>query len=44
MLHLCREVLSEGKRLYLFYKNPEARRIYQRICFKDFGRWASAYI
>ena len=43
MFHLCREVLSEGKKLYLFYKNPEAGQIYKRLGFRDFGRWASAY-
>lgn len=40
---LCREVLSEGKNLYLFYKNPNAGRIYKHLGFTDFGRWASAY-
>lgn len=43
MVVLCREVLCEGKKLYLFYKNPEAGSIYKRIGFRDFGRWASAY-
>ena len=41
MLSLCRELLSEGKRAYLFYNNPEAGRIYKRLGFHDIGRWSS---
>jgi predicted GNAT family acetyltransferase len=36
---LCLDVLAEGKELCLFYDNPEAGRIYQRIGFKEIDRW-----
>ncbi|HEY8488581.1 MAG TPA: GNAT family N-acetyltransferase [Thermaerobacter sp.] len=39
MVRLCQEVLAEGKRLCLFYDNPEAGAIYQRVGFRDIGTW-----
>ncbi|KPU43162.1 acetyltransferase (GNAT) family protein [Oxobacter pfennigii] len=36
---LCRELLSEGKSLCLFYDNPAAGRIYKRLGFTDIGNW-----
>ncbi|QBS36912.1 GNAT family N-acetyltransferase [Thermaerobacter sp. FW80] len=39
MVRLCSEVLAEGKRLCLFYDNPEAGAIYKRLGFRDIGRW-----
>ncbi|WP_181350702.1 GNAT family N-acetyltransferase [Thalassobacillus sp. CUG 92003] len=39
MVHLCRDVLAEGKMLCLFYDNPEAGKIYKRLGFRDIGMW-----
>lgn len=39
MSKLCAEILAEGKKLCLFYDNPEAGKIYQRIGFKEIGLW-----
>ena len=39
MVRLCEEVLAEGKRLCLFYDNPEAGAIYKRVGFRDIGTW-----
>lgn len=36
---LCRALLREGKKVCLFYENPEAARIYKRLGFRDQGRW-----
>lgn len=36
---LCQELLDEGKRLCLFYDNPEAGTIYKRLGFRDIGMW-----
>ncbi|MFS0574682.1 GNAT family N-acetyltransferase [Sporosarcina sp. 179-K 3D1 HS] len=36
---LCKELLSEGKMLCLFYDNPDAGVIYKRIGFVDIGKW-----
>lgn len=37
---LCKEVLAEGRQfLCLFYDNPAAGRIYNRIGFKEMGIW-----
>lgn len=40
MRRLCKEQLSLGRSLCLFYDNPQAGRIYRRLGFKDIGRWA----
>lgn len=40
---LCRDILDEGRSLCLFYDNPQAGRIYQRIGFRDIGRWNMYY-
>lgn len=40
LIALCKEVLDEGRKLCLFYDNPDAGRIYKRIGFEDIGRWA----
>ena len=40
MSKLCKEVLSEGKELCLFYDNPAAGKIYKRIGFEDIGTWS----
>lgn len=37
---LCREVLAEGKRVCLFYDNPDAGNIYKRIGFREIGFWS----
>lgn len=39
MFQLCKEMLSEGKHLCLFYDNPEAGIIYKRLGFNDIGTW-----
>ncbi|GAA0479820.1 GNAT family N-acetyltransferase [Salinibacillus aidingensis] len=39
MTALCKELLSEGKHLCLFYDNPEAGKIYKRLGFHDIGKW-----
>jgi len=39
MIALCKEVLSEGLGLCLFYDNPNAGRIYKQIGFRDIGKW-----
>ncbi|KHE69584.1 GNAT family N-acetyltransferase [Halobacillus sp. BBL2006] len=39
MTRLCKELLSEGKMLCLFYDNPAAGSIYKRIGFEDIGKW-----
>ncbi|MCF6136764.1 GNAT family N-acetyltransferase [Pseudalkalibacillus berkeleyi] len=36
---LCDDVLKEGKSLCLFYDNPAAGSIYQRLGFNEVGRW-----
>jgi predicted GNAT family acetyltransferase len=36
---LCRELLSEGKGLCLFYDNPAAGNIYRKLGFEDIGKW-----
>lgn len=36
---LCQDILAEGKRLCLFYNNPEAGKIYKRMGFLDIGLW-----
>jgi predicted GNAT family acetyltransferase len=36
---LCRELLSEGKGLCLFYDNPAAGSIYRKLGFEDIGKW-----
>lgn len=37
---LCREVLKEGKTLCLFYDNPRAGKIYERLGFQPIGKWS----
>lgn len=39
MTALARELLAEGRKLCLFYDNPEAGRIYNRIGFREIGKW-----
>ncbi|WP_442604158.1 GNAT family N-acetyltransferase [Paenibacillus sp. KN14-4R] len=39
MTALCKQILSEGKNLCLFYENPKAGAIYKRLGFKDIGIW-----
>ncbi|RBW69222.1 GNAT family N-acetyltransferase [Bacillus taeanensis] len=36
---LCKEVLSEGKTVCLFYDNPNAGKIYKRLGFEEIGMW-----
>lgn len=36
---LCRDVMAEGKELCLFYDNPDAGRIYERLGFKCIDKW-----
>jgi len=43
MTELCKELLSEGKSLCLFYDNLAAGRIYKRLGFEDIGMWSMAY-
>lgn len=37
---LCRDLLGEGKSLCLFYDNPEAGKIYERLGFEGIGLWS----
>ena len=39
MMKLCKELLEEGKELCLFYDNPNAGVIYQRLGFENIGFW-----
>jgi len=39
MSKLCYDYLKEGKKLCLFYDNPEAGKIYMRIGFKEIEKW-----
>ena len=39
MTKLCRDVLTEGKALCLFYDNPSAGSIYHRLGFETIGTW-----
>ena len=36
---LCKEVMSEGKTLCLFYNNPQAGRIYHKLGFETIDKW-----
>ena len=36
---ICNDLLAEGKTLCLFYKNPVAGKIYNRIGFREIGKW-----
>ncbi len=36
---LCKDVMSEGKSLCLFYDNPKAGRVYHRLGFQSIGNW-----
>lgn len=41
VVRLCREAFGDGKKfLCLFYDNPAAGRIYNRIGFKEMGQYA----
>jgi uncharacterized protein len=39
LVRLCQDLLQEGKELCLFYDNPDAGRIYERLGFVPIGRW-----
>lgn len=39
LYQLCRDVMAEGKELCLFYDNPDAGRIYERLGFKCIDKW-----
>ncbi len=39
MSKLCMDYIQEGKTLCLFYDNPEAGKIYNRIGFKEIEKW-----
>lgn len=39
MIKVCQELLDEGKIICLFYDNPQAGKIYQRLGFKEIGLW-----
>ena len=41
---LCNELLEKGKSLCLFYDNPDAGRIYQRMGFREIGMWCMKYL
>ncbi|CQR46137.1 Acetyltransferase (GNAT) family protein [Paraliobacillus sp. PM-2] len=36
---LCKDLVTEGKQLCLFYDNPNAGKLYKRIGFEDIGIW-----
>ncbi|MFB1049668.1 GNAT family N-acetyltransferase [Paraliobacillus sp. JSM ZJ581] len=36
---LCKDIVTEGKQLCLFYDNPNAGKLYKRLGFKDIGFW-----
>lgn len=40
LMKTCKEVLVEDKSLCLFYDNPSAGKIYERIGFKTIGEWS----
>jgi len=42
MVELCRALLDEDKIVCLFYDNPSAARIYERLGFWNAGEWAMA--
>lgn len=39
LAQLMRDVLSEGKSLYLFYDNPIAGKLYDKLGYQHVGRW-----
>lgn len=39
MSKLCRDVLSEGKTLCLFYDNPKAGSVYHKLGFEPIDKW-----
>ncbi len=43
LIKLCKELINEGKTLYLQYDNPNAGRIYKKLGFKDIGRMIKCY-
>lgn len=42
LYRLCRDLLSEGKSLCLFYENPDAGSLYHRLGFEDIRFWQMA--
>ena len=38
----CRDMISDGKEVLLFYDNPDAGRLYRKLGFRDIGRWTMA--
>ncbi|MEI6286447.1 MAG: GNAT family N-acetyltransferase [Bacillota bacterium] len=40
MRELCRTLTGEGKQLYLFYENPLAGKLYEKLGFVTIGEWA----
>lgn len=41
---LCGDLLADGKSLCLFYNNPQAGLIYQKLGFRDIGSWTMMYL
>lgn len=41
---LCKEVMSEGKTLCLFYDNPQAGKIYHKLGFETIGKWVMSTV
>jgi predicted GNAT family acetyltransferase len=39
MSRLCSDLLASGKTPCLFYDNPEAGKIYNRLGFREIGKW-----
>ncbi|AKI97985.1 GNAT family N-acetyltransferase [Kosmotoga pacifica] len=39
MSKLCSDLLAEGKTPCLFYDNPKAGKIYNRLGFREIGKW-----
>lgn len=41
---LCAELLAEGKKPVLYWGNPAAGRVYQRLGFQQIGVWRSVWL
>ena len=41
---LCRDLQTDGKTPCLFYENPIAGRVYQRLGFVEVGQWSVLYL
>ncbi len=41
---LCRDLQADGKTPCLFYENPIAGRVYQRLGFEAVGQWSVLYL